>query len=310
MENACLYEKIDHPSAFQFKCFTASLESSCPHWHDDYEFIVLLKGEICVRNNGRKYNMHTGDIMLINSREIHSIFDCSKGNICLFLQFDPALIIENTNDVRNKIVNFHLNTCDSTIKAKIEPSHFIKTVANIWLLAHEKKEGYKFYLQSKFYGLIGDLFRYAIYDERYPCTDPMSENNTLILDRLTSYVQERYNEEINQDDICKHLGMSRSTLYRFMKNYLGISVNDFIHHYRIKEAKNFLKNTNYSISHIATLCGYSNETSFYRAFKKQVKKTPNEYRTEGVIENHDDRIQGYTSYDNREAYKLIKKYAI
>lgn len=308
MENKFLYEKIAHTSPLQFKCFIASLEHSCPHWHEEYEIIILLKGRICVRNNGRKFKMCTDDILLVNSREIHSIFECSEGNICLFLQFNPNIFM-NIDSEENKKLNFYLNTCDQTIKSMISPNHFIKIIATIWLLSYEKKPGYKFHMRSKFYQLIGDLLAYTIYDECYTCYNQISENEIITLNKLINFIQKNFREDINQEDICRYLGMSRSTLYRFTNNTLGMSANSLINYYRIDEAKKLLKNTDYPISHITTLCGYSNDTTFYRAFKKETNKTPNEFRKGGInVNSSDGRIQGYMPYDYREVYIIIQKY--
>ena len=86
-ETFSLYEEIEYPFPAGFKCFTASIESSCPHWHDAYEIVIPVTGQVTVRYKGAAYTLVRRSILLINSREIHpspavpnqmSAFSCSS----------------------------------------------------------------------------------------------------------------------------------------------------------------------------------------------------------------------------------------
>ncbi len=306
-ESFSLYEEIEYPFSIGFKCFTASIESSCPHWHEAYELVTPIKGEVRVRHKGVAYTLAKGHIMLINSREIHSFASCPRPNICLFLQFSPNVFRLDRNQ-DSRIYNFYLNTADPDLRLGIPPERLIAPVAKIWLYAYEKRKGYQFRMHAEFFRLLADLFAHTIYDERFLGAVDTADSDTYILDRLSSYVHENYTEDISMEDICRTLGMSRSTLYRFGKSVLGCSINDYIHHVRIKEAKKLLRQTDQSISAIAQACGYTNDTSFYRAFKNQVGKTPNEYRKEGAAASASDgRIQGYITHDVGAVYRLLKE---
>ena len=304
-ESVSLYEEIEYPFTLGFKCFTASLESSCPHWHDAYEIVVPVEGQVRVRYKGAAYTMERGSIMLINSREIHAFASGTQQNICLFLQFSPNVFkLDRSSDAR--IYNFYLNTADPSIRLRTRPERFIEAVVRIWLHSYEKKKGYQYLTHAEFFRLIGDLFAHTIYDERFLSDSNAADSDTYILDQLSSYVHEHYTEDICMEDICRTLGMSRSTLYRFGKNVLGCSINDYVHHVRIKEAKRLLRRTEQCISVIAQNCGYSNDTSFYRAFKSHVGRTPSEFRKEGAAPSSDGRIQGYISHDTGAVYRLVK----
>lgn len=284
------------------------LRVPAPHWHDAYELVIPLEGAVRVRYKGVVYTLarEHKSIMLINSREIHSLSACSQGNICLFLQFSPHVFrLDRNHDSR--LYNFYLNTADPESRLWAPRETFIRPVLMIWLLNYEKQKGYQFRMHAEFFRLLADLFAYTIYDERFQSDSNTAESDTYILDQLSGFVHEHYAEDICLDDLCRMLGMSRSTLYRFGKNVLGCSINDYIHHVRIKEAKKLLRGTTQSISAVAQACGYSNDTSFYRAFKNHVGKTPSEYRKEGALPASDGRIQGYISHDTGAVYRLLKQ---
>lgn len=308
-----VYEKIDHCKPLPFECFITSLEKSYYHWHEDYEVIFLLKGNFSVWMDGNEYNMNAGDFILVNSKEVHSIQKCKKGNIALFIQFEPDILLKML-DLKNRRFYFYLNSFNGKWRQGRDCNYFRKLFANVGLAVFEKKNGYEFYASSYFYHFLGDLFRYVVYDIYYIDDDKYTNDDNIILDKLTEFVKENYTDNLMTDDLCDYLGVSRSTLYRYLKDKLGMSLTSFINYYRIEEAKKLLRNTDYDITHISGICGFSNQPSFYRVFKKETNMTPNEFRKkEGQIEkeeeDQDQRIRGYTSYSNQEAYELLKEYS-
>ncbi|HLV10777.1 MAG TPA: AraC family transcriptional regulator [Halanaerobiales bacterium] len=308
-----VYEKIDHSNMLPFKCFITSLEGSCYHWHEDYELIFLLKGEFSVWMRGKESLMQAGDLLLVNSKEVHSIQKCQEGNIAFFIQFQPDIFLKLL-EVKNRRYYFYFNSTEKKAKIKKDYSYFRGLVASIGYVIFEKKPGYEFHACSDFYRILGDLFLYAIYDVYYMSDRKYNNDDNFILDRLTEFVRENYMEDLKTDDISNQLGVSRSTLYRYLKNKLGISLSSFINYYRIEEARKLLRSTDYTVAHIAGICGYSNQTSFYRAFKRETGMTPNKFREkEGEMqraeEENDQRIKGYVSYSNQEAYELVREYA-
>ena len=73
-------------------------------------------------------------------------------------------------------------------------------------------------------------------------------------------------------------GISSPYLAKLFKEKYQISMTEYITEIRIKNAKEQLKNTDYSILDIAKNNGFSNSTSFIRSFKKYVDMTPGMYR--------------------------------
>jgi AraC-like DNA-binding protein len=69
-----------------------------------------------------------------------------------------------------------------------------------------------------------------------------------------------------------------------------------------------LKFSNKSISFIANDCGFYSESTFYRAFKKEIGVTPSEYRKSGASLNADPNVQGYLRFDFKESINLLEKY--
>ncbi|WP_211318933.1 substrate-binding domain-containing protein [Mucilaginibacter oryzae] len=86
------------------------------------------------------------------------------------------------------------------------------------------------------------------------------------------------NENLNVDEICKTLNISRVQLYRKVKALLGCSVTDYILNRRLKKAKYLLLNEAYSIAEITYMVGFSSPNYFSTVFKTKYSCTPSEFK--------------------------------
>jgi AraC-like DNA-binding protein len=76
--------------------------------------------------------------------------------------------------------------------------------------------------------------------------------------------------------ICKHFGLSRSSLYRKLKKSMDKSVTEFIREVRLEVASEYLKTKECSIAEIAYKVGFSSPSHFTRVFKKNYGQTPSD----------------------------------
>ncbi|WP_222845701.1 hybrid sensor histidine kinase/response regulator transcription factor [Flavilitoribacter nigricans] len=83
--------------------------------------------------------------------------------------------------------------------------------------------------------------------------------------------------ELNVETLAEIMHMSRSTLYRKIKEMSDLSPNELINIARLKKAAELLKKGDYKIYEIAEMVGYNSQTSFGRNFQKQFNMTPSEY---------------------------------
>ncbi len=98
------------------------------------------------------------------------------------------------------------------------------------------------------------------------------------LQKLDVIIQENItNPELNVTDLAERMHMSRSTLYRKIKDVSGFSPNELINITRLKKAASLLRGKQYKIYEIAEMVGYNSATSFGRSFQKQFKMSPTDY---------------------------------
>ena len=64
----------------------------------------------------------------------------------------------------------------------------------------------------------------------------------------------------------------------FSKYFDNLSFGDYIRKMRIEKAMLLMETTNYSLTEIAYLTGFSDQSHFNRIFKKQTGENPSTYR--------------------------------
>ena len=82
----------------------------------------------------------------------------------------------------------------------------------------------------------------------------------------------------NISEIAEELYLSKSYLQKIYKSYFGKSIIEEMIQFRVEKAKNFLSETDMTITEIARECGYSSYNYFVRQFKITEGISPSEYR--------------------------------
>nr|WP_315133000.1 helix-turn-helix transcriptional regulator [uncultured Flavobacterium sp.] len=84
-------------------------------------------------------------------------------------------------------------------------------------------------------------------------------------------------QNLSVESLSEIMNMSRSTLYRKIKDISDLSPNELINIVRLKKAAELLLNEDYKMYEIAEMVGYKSQTSFGRNFQKHFKMSPSDY---------------------------------
>lgn len=104
--------------------------------------------------------------------------------------------------------------------------------------------------------------------------DPLIKDTTVL--EMIDYIKNNYQEKISISDLSKDLAYSESMLNRKFKKEVHITFNEYLNRYRINKAVDLLKNSDYNITEIAYMCGYSSAKYFARVFKKYLGMSPSD----------------------------------
>ncbi|HJN13470.1 MAG TPA: DNA-binding transcriptional regulator [Pirellulaceae bacterium] len=92
------------------------------------------------------------------------------------------------------------------------------------------------------------------------------------------YIREHACQGLSVAEVVKHNPVSRSTLERQVRKYLGRTPQEEIRSVQIKRARELLLTTDLSAERIATLCGFEHPEYFLVVFKRLTEMTTTEFR--------------------------------
>ena len=246
------------------------------HSHNYYEMVYVLSNSGTQYLVGTKrYLLQRGDIILVPP---------GIGHKPLF----PAQLAEPYR----RIVIWFSNEFLEGIKyilpfdtvAKEERVFLLRTAGTPWeeIEKHfhiglkeskEKKEGWQVALYGNTMQLL-TLFWRAM---REPQNRPPKTEKPELLDNVVSYIEAHLHEKISLADTANRFFVSESTIGQTFQKKMHVSFYHYVTQRRLIAAKSMiLEESNLDI--LAEKVGFTDYSTFYRAFKKEFGISPREYR--------------------------------
>ena len=107
----------------------------------------------------------------------------------------------------------------------------------------------------------------------------ISYQRSMLSVKIEQYISDHLTEKIYIDDLCEKFGLSKNALYQLFHDEFHTTVGEYIIEKRLHLAQEYLQTeSKINITQIAALCGFPDYNYFIRLFKKQVGKTPLQFR--------------------------------
>lgn len=259
------YEYFEQKFDFQINYhFDRSRANSATHWHEHIELLCVTSGTLCVYIQGKIVTATPGDLIAINSGEIHTIHNEEKNvryccliphkTLCTYLAFPVETIY---------------------LKHLIHDSNACAAFLDILQDIRAATPFYKTRAQA-------NLLLLLIYlAEHHSTTAAVFENHasvfkeTLIRNAI-SYIQSNYLKKISTKDISNFLGANSTYLCRCFKEITGNTILEYLNILRCEHAKMLIISHRYSIAEVALNSGFPNFSYFSKTYKKFMGELPSE----------------------------------
>ena len=249
------------------------------HWHDDVELLYIFDGEMNYDVNGRHYLFKKGDTIFINSRQLHYGYDHDQHE-CEFmvLLIHPELLKASNYMYRRYVLPILNYATDIVIIENNSPSGAVLTqlFENIRLCRKQDKSCHEFQLLGYFYEMWSILYENCNIEDNV--TSNQENPDIQIQKQMVSYIYRHYQEHITLEDIASAGMVSRSKCCKIFQKYLSQSPISFLNDYRMEISCNLLSDTTFSITQIATSCGFNHLSYYSKMFLQRYGCTPNTYR--------------------------------
>jgi AraC-like DNA-binding protein len=137
-----------------------------------------------------------------------------------------------------------------------------------WAKYHQKEK----HTQSPVEHLLIEVFEKYLQQKKSKKTPAWAKE-------LKEIIQDQIDTTISLKQLSKELDINPAYLSReFSKYFNDLSFGDYIRKMRIDKAIEYLNNSSYSLTKIAYLTGFSDQSHFTRIFKKQTGQSPSLFR--------------------------------
>ena len=221
-----------------------------PHCHDEYELLIVTNGEVEAVLEGERRELHAGDILFIDSYEVHSLVFRSAERYSLVFSKDYCRMLA---DEKTTLPRY----------PKCDEASFLKIKACL-------KEYVSIYGENNPNGLlIESLVAYILgtiesCSGRVQKTDRTNELMSSILD----YINKNSTEELTLSDISTRFGYSVNYFSSLFNKYVGMSFSDYLNYVRYTRAADIILLQGCTATDIAMKCGFGSMNTFYRAKNK------------------------------------------
>ena len=237
----------------------------------DYQILYVANGKTHFWFDGREEIVSTGHMVLYKPEEIQKYV--------YYLEDNPEVfwIHFTGRDVKNILAYHGISLDEHVFYCGVLPDYkalFRKIIQELQLCRY----GYEDYIVSLFKDILLLVDRQQ--HEQKKTTGNVQEQ----IERAAAYFNENYNTKISIDDYAESLHISTNWFIHNFKQYTGMSPAQYILSLRMVNAQSLLERTTYNIKEISEIVGYENPLYFSRVFKKEIGKSPAQYRKERTTE--------------------------
>jgi AraC-like DNA-binding protein len=100
------------------------------------------------------------------------------------------------------------------------------------------------------------------------------------LKKADNFILENFTRKISLEEIAKASGFSAPYFSTIFKEEMGENLSRYLNRLRVEKAAKLLKDTNQSLSKIARVCGYEDQSWFSKIFKTYAGMSPGKYRSQ------------------------------
>lgn len=235
----------------------------------DYQILYVANGKTHFWSDGKEEIVSAGYMVLYKPEEIQKYV--------YYLEDNPEVfwIHFTGSDVKNILAYHGISLDEHVFYCGVLPDYkalFRKIIQELQLCRY----GYEDYIASLFNDILLLVDRQQ--HEQKKATGNVQEQ----IERAAAYFNENYNTKISIDDYAESLHISTNWFIHNFKQYAGMSPAQYILSLRMVNAQSLLERTTYNIKEISEIVGYENPLYFSRVFKKEIGKSPAQYRKEMI----------------------------
>ncbi|WP_028402272.1 AraC family transcriptional regulator [Ectobacillus panaciterrae] len=247
------------------------------HWHDEIQFVFILKGEVIFQINEEKVVVQEGDGLFINSGCLHMAEEKKpSGCVYICLNVSPHFVLPQ--ELYTTYVYPYIQATNLSYLYIDANELWGKTILdaivkiNQWI--QQKSLYYEIDITVQLM-LIWQNLIISGFQLEYDQTEMLKNQR---MKQMLNWVHVHYAEKIKLDDIAKAGQLSRSECCRYFKRMLNTTPLNYVIDYRIQKSLVLLQQAESNVTEVAYQVGFNSTSYFIDKFRKSINMTPLSYK--------------------------------
>lgn len=247
------------------------------HWHDEVQFVLVIKGEAIFQINEDKLVVPQGNGVFINSGCLHMAEEKKEsGCVYICLNVSPHFVLSQ---------ELYTTYVTPYIQATNLPYLFIdankpwgKNILDAIMKINQWIQQKSPYFEIDITMHLTLIWKNLIINGFQLEYDQMEMVKSHRMKQMLSWIYLHYAEKITLDDIARAGQLSRSECCRYFKRMLKITPLNYVMDYRIQKSLALLQQAESNVTEVAYKVGFNSTSYFIERFRKEMNMTPLAYR--------------------------------
>lgn len=244
------------------------------HWHEAVQLICMISGEKEIMFADGSVKLTAGQGIFINSHILHAGRESTSDYISV--RFDPAMV-GSTPYLREKYTEPLVHSTNAHIV--LDPDVFwqntiLEMIQRVYMFSCAEADDMPLLAEHMFYGIWHEL--YENLPRSLPAEPESHDEETM--KKMLAFIDENYGNFITLRDIADAGNLSPSACSALFRKKTQKPPGRYLMDYRLQMAKVLLYKTDYPVTEVALLCGFTDTSHFISMFKRSFSVTPLAYR--------------------------------
>jgi len=284
LDPSSYYQEVEMTSLYvnTHRDITYSYEAMSLHSHAFYEILCCRStcgAEYLVGSH--RYSLQKGDIILVRPGVSHCAI--LPNPLTIPYERDIIWLSEAFLNSFQKLldlppVSFETDLSTYLIRTADTPLEYLCDMIHSGVLEEEKKQSF---WQTN---VIGNTIQFiSLLRRAYnsQTAQSLKAETPDLLDQIIAYIENHFYERLIMNEVARHFYVSERTISALFSRRLGTTFNHFLTQRRLIAAKSMIQEEK-PMDIVAERAGFTNYSTFYRAFRKEFGISPNAFRSQNT----------------------------
>ncbi len=254
------------------------------HWHDEFQFVLVVKGEAIFQINEENVSIQKGEGLFINSGYLHMAKDKNNsGCVYICLNVSPSFVL--SQELYTIYVNTYIQATNISyirlVSKELWAKNILQSILQINQLINQKPRYYEMDISVHLTLIWKNLIENGIQLE-YEQVEVVKNQR---MKQMLNWIHQHYAEKVLLEDIARAGQISRSECCRYFKRILKKTPMKYVTDYRIQKSLILLQQFEANVTDVAYQVGFNSTSYFIDKFRKTMNMTPLAYKNKYINNN-------------------------